>query len=33
MISAHNSLTFKNSRLLGLPLAGLLLLLLRPART
>jgi hypothetical protein len=31
MISAHNSLTFKNSRLLGLPLAGLLLL--RPART
>jgi len=30
MISAHNSLTFKNSRLPGFALAGLLL---RPART
>jgi hypothetical protein len=30
MISAYNSLTFQNSRLLGLALAGLLL---RPART
>jgi hypothetical protein len=30
MFSAHNSLTFINSRLLGFSLAGLLL---RPART